>query len=207
MRFVPACALDPDGVSSYALFGELKKKKLQWPAGITIQLLACRPHSRGSVSIRSNDPNDRPQVNINYFEREADMKTLIEGVRLARKLAEAEPLAQYLTAECFPGLEKTEDAQLEEFVRRTVHSGNALVGTCRMGASPADGSVVSSQDFKVHGVQGLRVVDASLIPVIPGGQTGAATVMIAERAAAVVTGRRQPITQTTAATLPQLAFA
>jgi choline dehydrogenase-like flavoprotein len=80
------------------------------------------------------------------------------------------------------------DADLEAYARRTAVSGNALVGTCRMGAAPTDGSVVSSNDFSLWGVSGLRVVDASVIPNIPGGQTGAATVMLAERAAAALTG-------------------
>ena len=73
-------------------------------------------------------------------------------------------------------------------MRRTACSGNALVGTCRMGAAPTDGSVVSSSSFGVWGVDALRVVDASVMPTIPGGQTGAPTVMLAERAAALLTG-------------------
>jgi len=73
------------------------------------------------------------------------------------------------------------------YVRKTACSGNALTGTCRMGAAPTDGSVVSASDFSLWGVQGLRVVDASVVPVIPGGQTGAVTFMLAERAAALMT--------------------
>lgn len=72
-------------------------------------------------------------------------------------------------------------------MRRTVHSGNALVGTCAMGASASAGAVVSSADLSVFGVDGLRVIDASVVPVMPGGQTGAVAVMIAERAADVLT--------------------
>ncbi len=89
----------------------------------------------------------------------------------------------------FPGTGRDSDADLEEFIRRTAHSGNALVGTCRMGASAHDGSVVSSSTLKVHGVEGVRVVDASVIPSIPGGQTGAPAVMIAERAVASIIAR------------------
>lgn len=72
-------------------------------------------------------------------------------------------------------------------MRRTACSGNALVGSCRMGADAGDGSVVSAADFGLWGVDGLRVIDASVIPVIPGGQTGAATFMLAERGAALLT--------------------
>lgn len=78
-------------------------------------------------------------------------------------------------------------------MRRTACSGNALVGTCRMGGAPTDGSVVSSTDFGVWGVDALRVIDASVIPTIPGGQTGAPTVMIAERAAAQLAGKKGPV--------------
>lgn len=84
------------------------------------------------------------------------------------------------------------DADLEAYVRRSACSGNALVGSCRMGAAPTDGSVVSSADFGVWGVDALRVIDASVMPAIPGGQTGAPTVMIAERAAAMLTGGPGP---------------
>ena len=69
---------------------------------------------------------------------------------------------------------------------KTAHSGNALVGTCRMGTSASSGAVVSSEDFKVFGVEGLRIADSSVIPTIPGGQAGAPTIMIAERAAATM---------------------
>lgn len=75
------------------------------------------------------------------------------------------------------------DADIEAYVRKSTCSGNALVGTARMGASPTDGSVVSAADFSVWGVQGLRVIDSSVIPRIMGGQSGAATWMLAERAA------------------------
>lgn len=86
------------------------------------------------------------------------------------------------------------DTQLEEYIRRTVHSANALVGTCAMGLDRDAGAVVSPNDLSVYGVSGLRVVDSSVVPNMPGAQTGAVTVMVAERAAdALVQG--QPIVQ------------
>ncbi|PNH05783.1 Choline dehydrogenase [Tetrabaena socialis] len=118
--------------------------------------------------------------------------SVAEGVQAAK--------AKVLEGETFPGVRASSDKDIDEYVRRTVHSGNALVGTCAMGASAAAGAVVSSADLKVFGVAGLRVVDASVIPTLPGGQTGAATVMVAERAAALLLGkaaiasaRQQPV--------------
>ena len=89
----------------------------------------------------------------------------------------------FLDEEGFPGSELRTDDELDGFIRKTVHSANAIVGSCRMGSIPEDGSVVSSTHLKVHGVDGLRVIDASVMPRIPGGQTGAPTVMIAEKGA------------------------
>ena len=78
------------------------------------------------------------------------------------------------------------DAELEAYVRDSCCSGNALVGTCRMGSAPTDGSVVSSKDFTMWGVEGLRIADASVLPAIPGAQTGPIAVVVAERAAAAL---------------------
>ena len=159
-----------------------------------MQLLTARPKSRGRVSLYSADPFAHASVDLGYFTDKggADMATLVAGLKLARRIADAPPLAKYLEREGWPGADAQSDADLEAYVRRTACSGNALVGTCRMGAAPTDGSVVSAADFGVWGVDALRVVDASVLPAIPGGQTGAPAVMVAERAAAQLTGRGAP---------------
>jgi fatty acid photodecarboxylase len=187
IRFVPAYALDPDAIQSYIRFGKLAAEGKAWPGGVTLQLLASRPKSRGSVSLASADPYAAPNVDLGYFTdpKGEDMATLIAGVELARRIAAQPALAQYVESESWPGEGVSSKAEIEEYVRRTAVSGNAVVGSCRMGVSAAD-SAVSSADFKVWGVQGVRVVDASLLPVIPGGQTGACVVMAAERAAALL---------------------
>jgi len=151
-----------------------------------LSLLLSRPPSLSGL--KSTDPFINPDININYFSDPdgADLATLREGLKLSRRIAAAEPLSKYLTEEAYPGRGRSDDAAIDEFIKKTAHSGNALVGTCRMGTSPHQGAVVSSEDLTVFGVEGLRVVDASVIPTIPGGQTGAATVMIAERAAATM---------------------
>lgn len=117
------------------------------------------------------------------------MATMKAGIALAREMISAPSLAKYCKGELFPGVNLTSDEQMDEYIRSSVCSGNALVGTCAMGHSAEEGAVVSSEDLRVFGVNGLRVVDASVIPTIPGAQTGAATVMIAERAAQLITSK------------------
>lgn len=109
------------------------------------------------------------------------------GLRYNRELAQTPVLNGFLKEEGFPGAKLTSDEQLDNYIRETLHSANAIVGSCRMGVSPQDGSVVSSSTLKVHGVEGLRIIDASVMPRIPGGQTGAPTVMIAEKVAHAMT--------------------
>ena len=187
MRFVPAMALDPDGVSSYTRFGKFKKLGRKWPSGVTIQLVASRAASRGSVSLKSPDPFDTPLINAGYLTdpEGRDMQTLKNGIELARKIASTGVMSSVLDGELFPGTDVTTAAGAEEYIRRTIHSSNALVGTCRMGTSAANGDVVDN-NLRIFGLEGIRVVDASVIPIIPGGQTGAPTVMIAERAADMI---------------------
>ncbi|CAD7704784.1 unnamed protein product [Ostreobium quekettii] len=187
MRFPAGYALDPDGVGSYVKFAELTEKGEAWPPGITFQVIACRPKSRGSIGLKSKDPFEAPTLDPGFLTDEAgaDRATLRAGLRLSRRMTTSRQLAPLLWYEGYPGPNVTSDDQLDEYISKTLHSANALVGSCRMG-SPGNGSSVVGPDLAVHGVSGLRVVDASVMPVIPGGQTGAPTAMIAERAAHMI---------------------
>jgi len=189
LRFAPGLALDPDALQSLVQAGELKKLKMQWPSGFTCQLLGSRPQSKGSVGLRSADPFDNPLINIGYFTDASgsDIKSLRQAVKRARQLVSRPGLMELVEEEVHPGLEVESDEALDEYIKKSVCSGNALVGTARMGSSPSD-AVVSSNDFKVFGTSGLRVIDSSVIPKLPGAQTGAPTVMIADRAAALLLG-------------------
>ena len=184
MRFVPGMALDPDGVSTYTRFGNFKKEGRKWPSGVTFQVVATRAAGKGQVSLKSDDPFDSPLIVPGYLtDRDGrDMATLKNGIELARKIASTGTMSSVLDGELFPGADVSTPAAVEEYIRKTIHSSNALVGTCRMGTAAENGDVVD-QDLKIFGLEGIRVVDASVIPIIPGGQTGAPTVMIAERAA------------------------
>lgn len=92
------------------------------------------------------------------------------GVRLSRQIAEQPALASILSHELHPGAGATSDEGIDAYIRDTVHSGNANVGSCSMGADPARGNAVVDLSLRVHGVRGLRIADASIIPVIPGGR-------------------------------------
>ena len=192
VRVAPGLALNPDGIGSYVEFGRLAAEGRKWPSGLTFQLLAVRPKSRGSISLRSSSPWDAPVFDPAVLSDStgADAATLRNGLRLSRELASAPALSKLLAEEMHPGSEASSDAELDDYIRLTLHSGNAVVGTARMGTSgPAGGDVVDAATLRVHGVSGLRVADASVLPALPGGQTGAAVVVVAERAAALLGAR------------------
>jgi choline dehydrogenase len=149
--------------------------------GFSVGPVLLRPESRGSVRLASADPFAPPEIRANYLSSERDLRTLVEGVRLSRRIAAAPALAPFRGAEVLPGDEVADDdAALAEFVRRSAETLYHPVGTCKMGTG-AD-AVVDAQ-LRVRGVAGLRVVDASVMPTIPSGNTNAPTIMIAEKAA------------------------
>lgn len=149
--------------------------------GIAVQ--ACRPLSRGSVALRSADPLDAPLIDPAYMTRPEDLALQIEGLREARRIVAAEPLARHLNGELAPGSPATADADLERHIRNTGGCVFHPVGTCRMG--PGKDAVVDAE-LRVHGLRGLRVVDASVMPQITSGNTNAPTIMIAEKAANLI---------------------
>lgn len=185
IRLAPALALDADGIGSYVEYARLKETGRKWPSGVTFQLLGVRPASRGRVGLRSTDPWDRPVLDPAFLTDAGgeDAATLRAGVRLARDLAATPAFEAMVGDEVHPGPGAATDEAVDAYVAATLHSGNAVVGTARMGPDPRSGAVVDA-DLRVHGVTGLRVIDASVFPTVPGGQTGAPVLMVAERAAA-----------------------
>ncbi|KAF5545947.1 GMC oxidoreductase [Fusarium mexicanum] len=151
------------------------------PNFITIFSSIMHPMSRGSVHINGKDVKGKPIIDLNYLNNEYDIQALIEGARFARKVAETEPLRSVWAAEFEPGLGKRTDAQLRDWVVKTVNSFFHPVGTCAM-LPKKDGGVVDS-DLKVYGTKNLRVVDASIIPVQLSGHIQTAVYGIAETAA------------------------
>ncbi len=165
--------------------------------GINFGPTLLRPKSVGDISLRTSDPTDPPQIRANYLHHPADLKVLMEGVRLSRRLAETQALSAHIDFEVLPGNDTTTDEEIAAFVRRSAQTLYHPVGTCRMGpaaelsANPEDGlpPPVVDAELKVHGVDGLRVADASIMPEIIGGNTNAPAMMIAEKAADMILGK------------------
>ena len=147
----------------------------------SLNVALMRPRSRGSILLRTADPEAPPLIRANYLSDEADLDVLVRGLAVARLLADEPALAEYRGREIAPGPAAGHD--LRPFVRKNATTFFHPVGTCRMGA---DGLAVVDHELRVHGVAGLRVIDASVMPALVGGATHAATVMIAEKGAELV---------------------
>jgi choline dehydrogenase len=149
--------------------------------------------SRGRIRLRSADPRHKPAIDPAYLSDGADIAPLIRGIQMAREIAATTPMARICQAELAPGTGISTEADLREFVRRDISTIYHPVGTCAMGgdsrlAASKLTSVVDTE-LRVRGVDGLRVVDASVMPVVPRGNTNAPTIAIAERAADLISGR------------------
>jgi choline dehydrogenase-like flavoprotein len=149
---------------------------------VTIGPVLVTPKSRGSVMLASADPSDAPRIRTNALTEPEDVRSMVEGVKLAREMARSGPFADELGRELFPGDGVQDDADIEADVRRRVELIYHPVGTCAMGT-------VLDHELRVKGVEGLRVCDASVMPLIPGGNTNAPTIMVAERGADLIRGR------------------
>jgi len=157
--------------------------------GYTMHACNLRPRSRGTIRLKSADPAAKAQIRANYLSdaQGHDLATMIEGAKLSREIFAAAAFDAYRGDEIFPGSDIRSDADLAAFIRRKAETVYHPVGTCRMGN---DADAVVDSELRVRGIAGLRVVDASTMPCLPGGNTNAPTIMIAERAADLITGAR-----------------
>ena len=144
--------------------------------------------SRGRVKLRSADPRHRPAIDPGYLSDERDSRALAAGLKMAREFVTAKPMADICASELAPGAHVRSDAELLQYVRNSVVTLYHPVGTCSMGGESRWNTVVDTE-LKVRGVTGLRVVDASVMPFVPRGNTNAPTIAIAERAADLIAGR------------------
>lgn len=142
-----------------------------------------KPHSRGRLRLRSSTPDAHPVIDLGYFTDPDDMRRMLKGVRVARQVAQTAAMRELALQELYPGIESETDADLEAAVLAEVESYHHPVGTCRMGPATDSMAVVDPQG-KVHGVEGLWIVDASIMPTIPAANTNLPTIAIAERCAA-----------------------
>ena len=186
LRFVPARATAASGMNTLVEMGGNKKFK----AGYSAQVVACRPKSSGRVRLQSADPLQKPSVENLYLSEPtgADIKALREGIKLGRRVCSSSAFDSVRGEEVYPGVDVRTDEQIDEYIRNTLHSANALTSSCRIGSENDEMAVLDPQ-LRVRGVRGLRVVDASAIPRIIGGQTAAPTVMVAEKAADMILGQ------------------
>lgn len=161
-------------------------KPLHDYSGFTAAVWQCHPDSRGTVEIASADPLQAPRIQPNYLSAELDRDTLVEGVKVLREIAGTEPFRKHWDTEVIPGPDVKTDAQILDTIRGNASTVYHLVGTCRMGA---DDRAVLDPDLRVNGVEGLRVVDASVMPKITSANTNSASVMIGEKGAAHIVSK------------------
>lgn len=152
-------------------------------SGFANAVCPVRPESRGTLKLRSANPADMPLMQPNYLSSETDRRVLVEAIKLSRKVAEKGAIAAQIVTEYAPGDQVKSEDEILAYARETGLSIAHQVGTCKMGSDPL--AVVDSS-LKVHGVEGLRVVDASIMPTLISGNTNAPTIMIAEKAADVI---------------------
>lgn len=156
--------------------------------GFTLHVCQLRPESRGHVGLRSADPFADPTILANYLSTDEDRRAIREGVRIARETVAQAAFDPYRDAEYAPGADVKSDADLDAWIRAKAETIYHPVGACRMGVAGDPLAVVDDQ-LRVQGVAGLRVVDASVMPTLVGGNTNAPTIMIAERASDLIRGK------------------
>jgi choline dehydrogenase-like flavoprotein len=167
------------GPAYYRGHGLIRRKEYCFGFGPTL----ITPESRGSVTLRSANPFEAPVIHANYLSTANDLRSMIEGVRLARSIAHSSAFAAYRGDELHPGAGATSDKDIAAFLRAEVETLYHPVGTCKMGHDPM--AVVDPQ-LRVHGIERLRVIDASIMPTVPAGNTNAPTIMIAEKTADMI---------------------
>jgi choline dehydrogenase len=167
--------------------------KIASGSGVTLNSYTLRPAARGSVTLRSADPAALPVIDPNFLGHPDDLRTSVEGLRISREIMAQAPLAKYIRKEHFPGDSVRTQAELEDYARRYGRTSYHPVGTCRMGTNGA--SVVDPQ-LRVHGIDGLRICDSSVMPRVVSSNTNAASIMIGEKASDLVLGNRIAVDRT-----------
>ena len=178
-------------VFSPASFREGVVGLLDKAPGMTCGVWQERPESTGYVKAQSADPYEAPIIQPNYLLEEKDQQVLLAGMRLARNMMRTSALSSYFDEETAPGADVESDDEFLDFARRQGTTVYHLIGTAKMGPASDPQAVVDDQ-LRVHGVESLRVVDASIMPTMPSANTNAAVLMIAEKASDMITGQPAP---------------
>jgi choline dehydrogenase len=157
-------------------------------SGFSVVVYQLRPESRGELKLKSADPNDAPAMYPNYLATETDRRTIVDGLKLGRRILGTPDMQHFITGEYIPGDDVRTDDDYLAYARQYGGTVFHPTSTCKMGADPM---AVVDTELRVHGMGGLRVVDASIMPAVVSGNTNAATIMIAEKAADMI--RRAPV--------------
>jgi choline dehydrogenase len=165
-----------------------KGPKIAKTAGFTCYAHAMRPESKGSIHITSADARTPPAIRFNFLSAPVDAELTVRAVRIARSVMTAPAMTPFKLTEQAPGPERQSDEQIIEWVKATAETTYHPVGTCKMGIDPM---AVVDPKLRVHGIQGLRVADASIMPTLTSGNTNAPSIMIGERASDLILGGDQ----------------
>jgi choline dehydrogenase len=168
---------------AHASYANAQTRVLDREPGMTLTAYQCRPESKGSIHARSNDPAAAPSIRPNYLSDEIDRRVLVDGMKLGRRIINNRVLDKYRAYEMNPGDNVQTDDEWLQWARENGQTTYHVIGTCKMGPDPM---AVVDDRLRVYGVDGLRVVDASIMPTVPSGNTNAAVIMIAEKGADMI---------------------
>jgi choline dehydrogenase len=163
-----------------------KRRKLQDFPSMTVACYQLRPESLGTVHIRSADPDAHPAIRFNFLGDSIDQRTMADGFRMMRKIVGSPAMDPYRGEEFSPGKAVASDEQVLAWIRNNSQTAYHPIGTCRMGQGP---NTVVDEKLRVHGIENLRVADASIFPTMPSGNTNAPAIMVGEKAADLIRGR------------------
>jgi choline dehydrogenase len=168
---------------AHASYATAQTRILDRQPGMTLTIYQCRPESRGSIHAKSADPLAAPAIRPNFLAEELDRQTVVAGMRIGRRIINNAMLDKYRAFEMNPGDQVQTDEEWLDFARMNGQTTYHVTGTCKMGHDPM---AVVDDELRVHGIAGLRVIDASIMPTLVSGNTNAAVMMIAEKGADLI---------------------
>jgi choline dehydrogenase len=168
---------------AHASYDSAQKRLLERQPGMTVVIGQCRPDSRGSIHIKSAVPGSEPAIRPNFLSAQTDRDAAVAGMQIARRIVSHPSMAKYIAFENNPGDRVQSYDEWLDFARRSGQTTYHVIGTCKMGYDPM---AVVDDRLRVHGLAGLRVIDASVMPTVPSGNTNAPTIMVAEKGADMI---------------------
>jgi choline dehydrogenase len=168
---------------AHASYDTAQKRDLEREPGMTVVIGQCRPDSRGSIHIKSAIPGSAPAIRPNFLSAQTDRDATVAGMQIARKIVSHPSMSKYIAFENNPGDKVQTYDEWLSFARGNGQTTYHVIGTCKMGSDPM---AVVDDRLRVHGIAGLRVIDASIMPTVPSGNTNAPTIMVAEKGADMI---------------------